>query len=87
MDKVFSTANEQLRQIEIIEENDGVMLLDDRTKIALEYRKKYPEASLKELAEIISIETSKPLTKSGISHRMRKIKELADRFEKNKGTE
>ena len=36
MDKVFSTANEQLRQIEIIEENDGLMLLDDRTKIALE---------------------------------------------------
>ena len=86
MDKVFSTANEQLHQIEIIEENDGVMLLDDRTKIALEYRKKYPEASLKELAEIISLETSKPLTKSGISHRMRKIKELAERFEKNKET-
>ena len=86
MDKVFSTANEQLHQIEIIEKNDGVMLLDDRTKVALEYRKKYPEASLKELAEIISIETSKPLTKSGISHRMRKIKELAERFEKKKET-
>ncbi len=87
MDKVFETANEQLKQIEIIEENDGVMLLDDRTKQALEYRKKYPEVSLKELAEIISIETGKKLTKSGINHRMRKIKELAIRFEKNKTTE
>lgn len=80
MDKVFETAREQLNQIEIIEQNDGVMLLDDRTKIALEYRKKYPEVSLKELAEIISIETGKPLTKSGLNHRMRKIKELANRF-------
>ena len=86
MDKVFETAAEQLRQIEIIEENDGVMLLDDRTKQALEYRKKYPEVSLKELAEIISIETGKKLTKSGINHRMRKIKELATRFEKKDTT-
>lgn len=87
MDKVFETANEQLKQIEIIEANDGVMLLDERTKVALEYRKKYPESSLKELAEIISLETGKPLTKSGINHRMRKIKELASRFENRETTE
>ena len=86
MDKVFETAAEQLKQIEIIEENDGVMLLDDRTKVALEYRKKYPEASLKELAEIISFETGKPLTKSGLNHRLRKIKELATRFENRETT-
>ena len=86
MDKVFETANEQLRQIEIIEENDGVMLLDDRTKQTLEYRKKYPEASLKELAEIISLETGKTITKSGLNHRMRKIKDLSTRFEKMKTT-
>jgi len=87
MDKVFETAAEQLKQIEIIEQNDGVMLLDDRTKVALEYRKKYPEVSLKELAEIISLETGKTLTKSGINHRMRKIKELATHFEKKETTE
>ena len=86
MDKVFETAAEQLKQIEIIEQNDGVMLLDDRTKVALEYRKKYPEVSLKELAEIISIETGKTLTKSGLNHRMRKIKELATRFEMKETT-
>ena len=84
MDKVFETANEQLKQISIIEENDGVVLLDDKTKETLEYRKKYPEASLKELAEIISIETGKKITKSGLNHRMRKIKELATNFEKRK---
>lgn len=87
MDKVFETAAEQLRQIEVIEKNDGIMLLDDRTKQTLEYRKKYPEASLKELAEIISLETGKNITKSGLNHRMRKIKELSTRFEKMKTTE
>ena len=80
MDKVFETANEQLKQIEIIEQNDGKMLLDDKTKQSLEYRKKYPETSLKELAEIISVETGKSITKSGLNHRMRKIKDLAKKF-------
>ena len=84
MDKIIQTATIQLEQIKTIEENDGVMLLDDKAKETLEYRKKYPEASLKELAEIISLETNKPITKSGLNHRLRKIKDLADRFNKQK---
>ena len=84
MDKIIQTATDQLKDIQIIEENDGVMLLDDKVKETLEYRKKYPEASLKELAEIISLETNKPITKSGLNHRLRKIKDLADRFNKQK---
>ena len=84
MDKVIQTATEQLEEIQIIEENDGVVLLDDKVREVLEYRKKYPEASLKELAEIISLETNKPITKSGLNHRLRKIKELADKFKKIK---
>ena len=80
MDKVVATATAQLDDITIIEENLGKSLLDDKTQEALEYRKKYPEASLKELSEIISLETGKPITKSGLNHRFRKIKELASRF-------
>ena len=82
MDRIFETANIQLEQIKTIEENGGETLLDDKTKEALDYRKKYPEASLKELAEIISLETGKPITKSGLNHRMRKIKDLATRLKK-----
>ena len=82
MDRIFETANIQLEQIKTIEENCGETLLDDKTKEALDYRKKYPEASLKELAEIISLETGKPITKSGLNHRMRKIKDLATRLKK-----
>ncbi len=84
MDRIIETATSQLEDIQIIEENDGVMLLDEKVKEVLEYRKKYPEASLKELAEIISLETSKSITKSGLNHRLRKIKELADSFRKMK---
>ena len=58
-------------------------LLDDKTLEALTYRKKYPEASLKELSEIISLETNHPITKSGLNHRFRKIKDLAVKFKEN----
>lgn len=82
MDKVFATAVEQLAQIDIIERTGSLDLLDERTQVALEFRKKYPESSLKELSEIITVETGKPLTKSGLAHRLRKIKELAERLKK-----
>ena len=83
MDKIIETATAQLEQINLIEETNSIELLDDRTQVALTYRKKYPEASLKELAEIISIETGKTISKSGLNHRLRKIKELAERLAKN----
>ena len=48
----------------------------------IDYREKYPEASLLELSEIISYETGKPITKSGLNHRFRKIRELAEKIKK-----
>ncbi len=82
IDRIVQTATLQLEQIRIIEDTSSIELLDDKTKEALEYRKKYPEASLKELAEIISLETGKTITKSGLNHRLRKIKELSERLQK-----
>lgn len=87
MDKVILTATKELEDIQIIEENDGLTLLDDKVKEVINYRKKYREASRKELAEIISLETNKPITKSGLNHRLRKVKELADNFRKMKNQE
>ena len=49
----------------------------------MEYRKKYKEVSLNELAKIISIETEKNLTKSGLNHRFRKIHEMVENIKKN----
>lgn len=79
-DKIIGAAAMQLNNIEILEKNLAIELLDDKTKEALEYRKKYPETSLKELSEIISIETGNKITKSGLNHRFRKINELANRL-------
>ncbi len=80
IDKIVGTATKQLEDIEYLKENLGVELLDDKTKEVIEYREKYPEASLVELSEIISYETGKMITKSGLNHRFRKIKELVNKM-------
>lgn len=82
IDKTIATANEQIAQITLLVETLGEDILDEKTKEAVNYRLKYPEASLQELSEIISIETGKPITKSGLNHRFRKIKELVKNLKK-----
>jgi len=84
IDKTIETATEQLRYIDIIKDQIGLDSLDDKTKEACFYREKYKEASLQELSEIISLETGKKITKSGLNHRFRKIKELAQKIEESK---
>jgi len=76
MDKVFFTATSQIKDIEKLKEYDIIDLLDDKLKIVIEYRLKYPEASLAELSDIISRETGSKITKSGLNHRFRKIREI-----------
>ncbi len=81
VEKSMKTCNEQLENINYLKENDLESLLDDKTKLIISYRIKYPETTMSELAEIISLETDINITKSGINHHFRKIKELV---EKNK---
>ena len=77
-------SEKQLNDISCLEANISTDLLDEKLKEVVIYRKKYPDLSLEELARVISYETGKPLTKSGLNHRFRKIKDMADRFRKEK---
>ena len=83
MDKIFFTANSQLKDIEKLQELDLIDTLDDKLKLVIDYRLKYKEVSLAELSEIISKETNDKITKSGLNHRFRKIKEIIHNIEKN----
>jgi len=84
-DKIIQSAATQIEDIELIREVIGLEVLDDKIKEAAEYRLKYPEASLSELSEILSMETNIKITKSGLNHRFRKIKEIAENARKNIG--
>ena len=44
----------------------------------------YPETTLSELAEIISMETDIKINKSGINHHFRKIKDLVEKSKNTK---
>ncbi|MDD3453320.1 MAG: DNA-binding protein WhiA [Bacilli bacterium] len=83
VDKIIETATNQIRDIEIIKTIGGLDLLDEKTKEAAIYRLKYPESSLTELSEIITIETNKLITKSGLYHRFKKIQLLANKINNN----
>lgn len=76
-DKIIESASKQIQEIETIKEKMGLELLDEKLQEVIEFRIKYPEASLQELSEIISLETNKKITKSGLNHRFRKLKEIA----------
>ena len=83
VDKSINASREQLEDIKLIKEKIGLDAIDDRLRDVIVYREKYPEVSLAELSEIISSELDKKITKSGLSHRLRKIREIADRLRKN----
>jgi DNA-binding protein WhiA len=82
VEKTINSANEQIKDIEHIENTVGLDALDEKLKTVAIYRKKYKEVSLSELSKIISIETNTNLSKSGINHRIRKIKEIANNINK-----
>lgn len=80
IEKIINTSNEQIKDIELIYEKLGKEFLDEKTLEAATYRMKYPESSLQELSEIMTLEIGSPITKSGLNHRMRKIRELANKL-------
>ena len=79
VEKSLKSSKLVLDNIKYLEDNDLINLLDDRAKEIISYKKKYPDTSMGELAEIISLETNKSITKSGINHHFRKINELINR--------
>ena len=84
VDRAIETALNQVKDINFIIENGNLDVLSEKEKIAADYRLKYPEASLLELAEIISMETESKTSKSSLYYRFKKIGEVADRLKEGK---
>ena len=79
VDKMIETANKQVKDIELLIKNGILELMDEKIIQVANYRKMYPEVSLQELSEIITYETGKSITKSGVYHRLKKIEQLASK--------
>lgn len=82
-DKIVQTSMKQLEDIKKLKELKDFDMLDDKIQELCIYKEKYPESSMLELADIISLETGKKITKSGINHRFRKIREIINKKEED----
>ena len=81
VDKIVSSAQKQLNDIKKLEDVIGFDLLDEKLQEVIIYRKKYPDVSLNDLSIIMTEETNKTITKSGLNHRFRKIQEMAKKLD------
>lgn len=72
LEKSVSAAMDQLENIRLIEREKGLDTLTSGLQEMAEVRRENPYASLKELGEILG------LSKSGVNHRLRRIKKIAD---------
>jgi DNA-binding protein WhiA len=77
LEKIVSSAQQQLRAIELIERRVGLSNLPSSLREAARLRRRYPEASLKELGE----KMEPPLGKSGMNHRFRQLGHLARQWD------
>ena len=75
--KALKSAQEQLRYIRYIEYNYQLEKLDGRLLLIMKVRKQNPEASLNELIDILKNEYGEIITKSGLNHRLQRLKEIA----------
>ncbi len=75
LDKTVDAAQEQMEAIRVLEERGMLLSLPDKLKEVVDLRSAHPEYTLAQLAELCQ----PPITKSAMSHRLKKLVELAER--------
>ena len=81
INKTVSAAVKQIEDIKYIQDTNGFDKLPDALKDMALTRLTYPEASLKELGNLLN----PPVGKSGVNHRLRKLSEIADEHRGKRG--
>lgn len=76
LNKIVNASMRQVHNIELIKNRIGFDNLPEGLAEIAELRLKYPDASLKELGEMMST----PIGKSGVNHRLRKLDEIAEKI-------
>ena len=76
--KVVDAAQEQIAAIRLLQQRGVLDKLPEKLRVTAAMRLEHPEATLAELAEMMD----PPVTKSALSHRMRKLVELAGEAER-----
>ena len=80
LNKTVFAAFSQLEDIRLLEEHHRLRTLPPALKDLARIRLSMPDASLSELGRLLD----PPVSKSGVNHRLKKLKELADEIRENK---
>lgn len=80
INKTVSAAVKQAEDIQYIESTIGLSELPEGLQEIAEIRLAYPNASLKELGDLLT----EPIGKSGVNHRLRKLGEIAEGLREKK---
>lgn len=75
LEKIISSAQQQLELIDLVDRSIGLSNLSPNLQEAAMIRRHYPEASLKELGEMLD----PPISKSGMSHRFRQLERIINK--------
>lgn len=81
--KTVSAAVKQMEDITYIRDNMGFEKLSDGLRDMAITRLQYPEATLKELGELMP----EPVGKSGVNHRLRRLGEIAEKLREANGVQ
>ena len=81
IERTVGAAIKDIEDIRYIEEHGGLKQLPEGLRKIAETRMEYPDAPLKSLGENLY----PPIGKSGVNHRLRKIREYAQRMKEKKG--
>ena len=78
--KALSASSAQIEDIAYVIDKAGIEILDDKTQKVALLRLENPEMTLNELADKYLEATGQTISKSGLHHRFKKIKEEANRL-------
>ena len=81
--KSLKASTQQLADIELLESYDRLEKMDVKLREVADLRKRYPDATLNELADLYEKESGVTVSKSGMKHRFMRIHDLAEQVRKN----
>ncbi len=84
--KTIVAANQQIKDIELIETYIPEKYIPEKIKQIMELRKENPDISLRELSDIYEEQFKENLSKSGLNHRFAKIKQMADQIRESRNS-
>ena len=82
IEKTVTASHKQTEDIALLQASHRYKTLPESLKEMAELRLQYPDATLKELGNLLN----PPIGKSGVNHRLRKLSELAERLREQDGS-